>query len=228
MSLNRNIYNIGSSYNVMNTISPKISYLNKIGLHDSDEMDKFCENPYNDNPLERQKAPISLNSHKYIYVKNPVINSCNGCGYMYPMDGRMTDNRGMPTILDKPAQVGWVSMDDVSNIDNRSYRAFYDNYSQMNNGNMAYYFDESIAQPFFGPVYTLSSTVDKTIFVDPMGSHKPEYFKKPVTSNSNNVSKDQATRDELSFRDDIISKQQSKYNRTSWTNLNVRPQGVGC
>jgi hypothetical protein len=91
----------------------------------------------------------------------------------------------------------------------------------MNNANVSYYYDKSISQPFYGPVYTISSTVDKTVLVDPMDSYKPMYFKKPISSTMNNVSRDQATKDQLAYRDDLISLQQSKYNKTSWVNFNV-------
>jgi len=190
--INRNIYNISDNYEVMNNRPAQLGFMNKIGLTD---------------------AP------NYTTVKNQVLRDC--CGYQYPGDGRMKDSRGLEITLDKPAQIGWVDMDQTLDIDNSNYRNFYDNYEQMNNGQISYYIDKSISQPFFAPVYALSSTVDKTIFVDPMGSHKPTYFKKPISTTLHNVSKDQATRDQLAFRDDIMSLQQSLYNRTSWVNLNT-------
>jgi hypothetical protein len=190
--MNRNIYNISDTYEVMNSKPAQLGFLNKIGLR---------------------------NAPNYTIVKNEVLRDC--CGYQYPNDGRMKDARGMEITLDRPAQIGWVGMDETLNIDNSNYRNFYDNYEQMNNAQISYYVDKSISHPFFGPVYALSSTVDKTIFVDPMGSHKPTYFKNPISSSLNNVSADQATRDQLSFRDDIMSKQQGLYNRTSWVNLNM-------
>lgn len=229
MSLNRNIYNIGSSYNVMNNKQPTIKFLNKTGISDTEPLTNFCEEPYNNDAHYRSMGHITANASKYITVVNPIRNSCNGCSYMYPYDGKSSfDMRGSKVILDKPAQKIHIHMDDVSRIDNRAYKSFYNNYGEMNNANTSYYYDESISQPFYNPVYTLSSTVDKTILETPMGSRWPQYFKNPVLSTNNNVSQDQATRDALSFRDDIISKQQSLYNRTSWTNLNVAPMSSGC
>lgn len=145
-------------------------------------------------------------------------------GYFYPMDGRVVDNvRGMRLILDRPAVVGSVDMDLVSNFDNSNYAANYKTYSDIRNGQIAYYVDPSHSQPFENPVYTLSSTVDKFIRKDPMDSVKPEYIKTPITTTLYNVSKDQQTRDTLWFREDIISRQQNKYNRTDWTNRWVVP-----
>jgi hypothetical protein len=68
--------------------------------------------------------------------------------------------------------------------------------------------------------------VDKTIRIDPMDSVKPEYIKTPVTSTLHHVSRDQQTRDALFFREDLMSRQQNLYNRTSWTNRWVAPENI--
>lgn len=207
----------------MNTQNSRVKFLNKTGAWDSLPMDNFCQDKYDDSPEYRQKGPLARNATKHVELK---IN--NNTYYTYPMDGRTQDSRGMKMIFDKPSQSTWVPMDEVDRIDNRDYKAFYNNYSQMNNGSMGYYFDTSISQPFYGPIYTLSSTVDKTVLVDPMESHKPQYFKKPLGSTQNNISRDQATKDNLTWREDLISRQQAKYNKTSWTNFNIKPQGDEC
>jgi hypothetical protein len=141
-------------------------------------------------------------------------------GIFYPSDGRIIDSvRDMRTILDKPAEVGSVNMDLVSQFDNSNYASNYHTYSDIKNGQIAYYVDPSISQPFFAPVYTLSSYVDKTIFKDPMDSIKPEYMKTPITSTLySTCPSSQTTRDALFFREDLMARQQNLYNRTSWTN----------
>jgi len=138
--------------------------------------------------------------------------------YFYGWDSRLVDARGSRLVLDQPAKVGAVDMNDVYKIDNKNYGGVYNNYQQMNHGNIAYYVDSSVSQPFFDPVYTLSSTISKEIFTDPMSNAKPEY-NKIVNSTLNSVVDDQHTRDQLSFREDLMSRQQNLYNRTSWTNL---------
>jgi hypothetical protein len=90
-------------------------------------------------------------------------------------------------------------------------------YDDIKNGQITYYTDSSTDQPFYAPVYTLSSTVDKVIRKDPMDSVKPEYIRTPITSTMNSVSRDQFTKDALSHREDIMSLQQNLYNRTKWT-----------
>ncbi len=138
--------------------------------------------------------------------------------YYYPNDGRVIDTvRNIPLLLDKPALSGSVKMDDTAYIDNRNYGARYRDYRDIKNGQITYYVDQSIEHPFYSPVYTLSSTVDKVIRKDPMDSVRTEYIKKPITSSLHHVSNDQFTRDTLSHREDLMSLQQSLYNRTKWT-----------
>lgn len=139
------------------------------------------------------------------------------CGIIYDNDARVVDQRGMRIILDRPALVGEVNMDDVYNIDNKGYGGTYETYNQINNGNVMYYVDQSVSQPFYDPVYTLSSTVKKEILLDPMTNPKPEYSK-TVDSTLYGVVNDQYARDQLTFREELMSRQQNLYNRTSWTN----------
>jgi hypothetical protein len=153
-----------------------------------------------------------------------VNNSIGGKGVYYPSDGRIVEAvRDIKTILDKPAETGSVNMDLVSTFDNSNYGSVYRTYSDIKNGQISYYVDPSVSQPFIAPVYTLSSYVDKTIFKDPMDSVKPEYIKRPLTSTLYSSSALQDTRDALSFREDIMSRQQNLYNRTSWVNRWVKP-----
>lgn len=187
------LYNINSSYKVMEE-QPKrneaIHFISQLGLQ----------------PMEDYKM-IDMTSGE------------NKKGYYYVYDGRVVDApRSIRMTLNEPAMVGAVDMDQVAYIDNSNYGGVYKTYSDIKNGQIAYYVNQDISQPFFNPVYTLSSYVDKTIRLDPMDSPKPEYIKTPITSTFHSISKDQATRDELSFREDLMSRQQNLYNRTSWTN----------
>lgn len=188
---NGRLYNVSKGYQVMNELEQnedKIHFLSTMGLY---------------------------NMQDYKVVDNPI----GGKGYHYVQDGRVVDAaRNIRMVLDQPAKVGAVDMNFVANFDNSNYLANYKTYSDIKNGQISYYVNKDVAQPFIYPVYTLSSYVDKTIRVDPMGSVKPEYIKTPVASTLHSVSKDQATRDELSFREDLMSRQQNLYNRTSWTN----------
>lgn len=191
-----NLYRVGNSYQLMDErakTSDTIHFISKMGLY----------------PMQDYKV-----------VDNPI----GGKGYYYVQDGRVVDSaRNIRMVLDKPAEVGSVSMDQVSTFDNSNYGSVYKSYSDIKNGQISYYINNDVAQPFISPVYTLSSYVDKTIRIDPMDSPKPEYIKTPISSTLYSVSKDQSTRDQLSFREDLMSRQQNLYNRTSWTNRWIAP-----
>jgi hypothetical protein len=185
---------------------------------------------YNRNGLET----VNGKGHDLLTrVKNPCSNDlCRledgpQAGYSYPNDGRMKDGaRGIDTVLDRPATVGFFGdymTDTVTRDYSGSYKGIYQNYNEMNNAQITYYVDQSTAQPFFSPVYTLSSYVDKVVFVDPMDSVKPQYYKTPVTSTLNSVCSDQFCRDQLSHRENLMASQSSLYNRTSWVNRRVTP-----
>lgn len=188
-----NLYNLSSDYITMADKPSSTQYLNRLGL----------------TPMPDYKVKKTYG---------------NRDGYFYPNDGRIVDiPRGIKTVLDAPASVGSVDMDLVSSFDNRNYGAVYQTYSDINNGQIAYYIDPSQSQPFEYPNYSISSNVDKIIRKDPMDSVKPEYIKKPITSTLYNMSNDQQTRDALFFREDIMSRQQNRYNRESWLNRWVKP-----
>lgn len=175
------------------------------------------------NPMNRQNQNVEfINRLGLTPMMDYHLKENNGKEtYVYGWDSRMVDARGMRLELDQPAKVGAVNMDDVYKIDNSGYGGVYKNYMEMNNGQIAYYVDQSVSQPFFDPVYTLTSTVDKEILLDPMTNPKPDYSKS-VNSTLNSVVNDQYARDQLSFREEIMSRQQNLYNRTSWTNRWVK------
>jgi hypothetical protein len=201
---NLNSYEISDSYQLMNERPANLHVFNRLGLEVQPDF-KVVENPC-------QSCAISTHGP-------------NIPGFTYPTDGRTKDCRGMETVLDRPATSGFVGnfMKDTYYRDYKNYTNSYKNYSDMNNAQITYYVDHSISQPFFEPVYTLSSNVDKTLFIDPMDSAKPQYYKTPVSTTLNSVVADQFARDQLSFRENLMASQSSKYNRTSWTNRFASP-----
>jgi hypothetical protein len=189
-----NLYSVSSSYQLMNETDRNVKNINKNGL-----------------------IPVQCG---YVKVATPYCDKKNpaGKGYFYPNDGRVIDPiRNIPLILDRLAESGSVHVNDVAKFDNTNYGSKYKSYSDIKNGQITYYTDSSTDQPFYAPVYTISSTVDKVIRKDPMDSVKAEYIRTPITTTMNSVSRDQFTKDALSHREDLMSLQQNLYNRTKWT-----------
>lgn len=187
------LYQVGADYDTFANLPVTTEYLNRLGLT---AMPDYARMP----------TPLGTD------------------GYFYPMDGRIIDTaRGMPIILDRPAAVGHVDMSLVNTFDNSNYGAVYGSYSDIRNGQIGYYVDAADAQPFSYPVYSIPSTVEKVIRKDPMDAIKPEYIKTPAMSTLHALSNDQQTRDALSFREDLMSLQQSRVNRERWQNRWVEP-----
>lgn len=187
------LYQVGQDYDTFANLPVTTQYLNRLGLT---EMPDY----------RRMPTPYGTQ------------------GYFYPMDGRIMDTaRGIPIVLDRPAAVGSVDMDIVNRFDNSNYGSVYGTYSDIRNGQIGYYVDQADSQPFSNPVYSIPSTVEKVIRKDPMDAIKPEYIKTPIASTLHMLSNDQQTRDVLSFREDLMSRQQSRVNRESWQNRWVEP-----
>jgi len=171
---------------------------------------------------ELNKDGLRISKNTMMNYKTPCKsnNSSEPFGFVYENDGRVTDNRRwLRTILNTPAQVGFDgTMNDVCKLNNKKYGGIYDNYSDIQNGQITYYVDSSIAQPFFEPIYILPSLVEKNIFVDPMGSRKPEYKKIPVASTFNDLKIDRESQDQIFYRENLMASQQGLHNRSSWTN----------
>jgi hypothetical protein len=144
--------------------------------------------------------------------------ACGGKGYWAAFDARLIDSfRGEKTILDRPSLQGSIPLNSIYDKKYENYGKNYTNYRSINAGQIQYYNDKSIGDPFFQPVYTIRSGTVARVFKDPMDSLKPYYDKIPDQKTLHNLSDDQQTRDTLSFREDIMSKQSSLMNRMKYT-----------
>ena len=129
-------------------------------------------------------------------------------------DGRLVDTgRGgfTQTLDSKPTQVFYdLIHDNISqNKELNSYGLGYKSYESTNGGQIQYYVDKEIADPFFSPVYGIKSNGTGVLWEDPMNSRKVQFLKDYPTENQGCLSWIQ---DSSSFRDDITSLQQNKFN----------------
>ena len=103
------------------------------------------------------------------------------------------------------------------------YGQNYRTYSDINAGQILYYVDKSIQEPFFSPNFIAPAETSRVVYKDPMDAIKPEYIRKPVF-NTNPVGPPRDVfEDDLSFlqdtnahREDIISKQMAVRNQQRW------------
>ncbi len=154
-------------------------------------------------------------------------------------DPRLVDQiRGYTMTLDRPPYNSEVPLSETYSKEYLNYGKNYKDYGNIHAGQIMYYYDKSIQQPFFEPVFTINSNVNSYLYKDPMDNYKPYYthettnkFNPMIDSDPKNLcrytsdtKKDTSLTTGLSFiydtnyhREDIISKQMDLTNRTKYT-----------
>lgn len=96
------------------------------------------------------------------------------------------------------------------NGDNQVNAQEYRSYKDLHGGQVTYYVDDYLTQPYFSPNYQIRSTIAPRVFVDPMGSVKPEYNRRPIMQRASYLSDYTFDQDQIGFREDIMSLQSRK------------------
>lgn len=153
-------------------------------------------------------------------VYKPAIGFCeasvNNHNMYTTQDARLFDSpRAMQLYLDVPPTDSSVWMDDVYNpsLVPRSYSVPYKNYEGIEGGQIRYYVDKDVAPAFRKQIYNMDGVTRIDMFTTPMGKVEPMFYLQPDQYTHNNVSKDTFARDQLFFRNDIISLQQRGHNK---------------
>jgi hypothetical protein len=139
--------------------------------------------------------------------------------YTSPDPRLMDPMRNTRKWLDRPPINGHVNMDDVYNEKLANYGENYGDYSTVNTGQIMYYNDKSIENPFFYPVFEQGSTVEAKLYRDPMGSIQPIYDWKacPVKRDIPYTEKSLSSIEDSQFhRQDIMSTQMRQTNRSRY------------
>ena len=131
---------------------------------------------------------------------------------------------GQVLTLDRPPIETQPDLDTISTDKKlNNYGQGYRTYSDISAGQIMYYVDKSIEDPFFLPIFATSAKSFGTLYQDPMGAMKPRYDRKPLTcTNHLNTTRNNYSgglswiEDSQEFREDIISKQMAKNNQQRW------------
>jgi hypothetical protein len=121
--------------------------------------------------------------------------------------------RNIRTRLDRPSMTGSLPL-------SRIYDApILDNYTphNVNNGQITYYIDNSIKDPYYRPVYDLPSMTVSYAYTDPMTSEKPHYSLVHPNQSIYGYSPLSSINDSTFHRENLIASQQAKYNQTRIT-----------
>lgn len=160
----------------------------------------------------------------FIGVQNNGV--CGGLAYTSKLpDSKARDPaRGTLMYFDRPPLVGQVDECDVYNERYRGYGNTYRTYSDINTGQIQYYYDKSQEDAYYKPIYDITSEVNSYLYTDPMGVVKPVYNKCEVDYGSNCPVGQRAKQyggftsinDSCIHREDIMSKQQRVNNQQRW------------
>jgi len=149
---------------------------------------------------------------------------CNNIQYK-SRDPRLYDEgHAQWTTLNSPPIDGNVRLKNVYNKNLENYGQKYKGYSDINSGQVLYYIDKEIAEPFFNPLFSYRSTYSKNIYKDPMDNIKPEYIRQVPYKNPT-VQKCAITNpyclswinDSTQFREDLLTTQMAKRNQQKYS-----------
>lgn len=126
--------------------------------------------------------------------------------------------------LDRPPMDGNVRLKDIYDKSLTNYGKSSNQYTDINDGQITYYVNKSRSNPFYSPLFAQPAEQVSAIYVDPMGSVKPEYTRNPIVDTDNPMT---STRNEfqynLSFiedsqshREDLLALQMRQRNAQRW------------
>ena len=130
-----------------------------------------------------------------------------------------TAHDGMKLTLDRPPIFGEVRLKDIyvePTLENYGKR--YKNYSDIKAGQIMYYFDKSIEDTYFHPIFENDAVALGRNYVDPMNSYKPSYERIPIRKNQPLYPGGLSSIADIDeHREDIISLQMRPQNRTKYS-----------
>ena len=187
---------------------------------------KYIKNTTNCSEIPNQDLYLksyrqTLNDNRNVVTKQFALNYDKS---YYPVsstewsscDPRLVDQvRGIKTTLSRPPLKLDVNCD-LTNIDYNGKVTSYPTLNDINIGDYIYYYNEDLSQPFIPTNFSIPARIKKELFIDPMTSVKPQYYReKEIYS----VGCDQPTRDQLTFREDMMERFLRKPNQRSWQNF---------
>jgi len=158
----------------------------------------------------------------------PVEGKSDGCPPLqfYSNDPRLISSAhdGQVLTLDRPPLVSSMQLDKIASDKNLDgYGQNYNTYSDVNAGQIVYYIDKSIEDPFFLPNFVTTAQTDSYLYQDPMGAIKPQYMRRPIFDDNVVAQKRDNyegglswMQDSLGHRQDLTSLQRRKFNETRY------------
>lgn len=174
-----------------------------------------CNNLATTFTYPKRSGVLNPQSYKFSEGMCETSSECNNKSYTI-QDARLFDNRrAIQTKLDVPPYDGSVWMDDVYNSKYvpSSYNNQYSNYEDITSGQIRYYIDPEVAPAIRKQIYNLPNLTYVDMYKTPMNKIEPMFYMLPYKEGIENSSCDSFTRDQLLYRNDLISLQQRGHNK---------------
>ena len=163
------------------------------------------------------KEAKGYTAEKSRYIDTPVYDNVN--------DSRMINSAtGQRIKLSHPPIDGELPLSEMYNKRRVRHGGPLGSYASVGSGQIVYYVDDSIRDAFFQPNFTQKVETIGIDYVDPMGSHKPQYYRVPLkyTNQVTHPSKTDeefglsSLRDSTIHREDIMASQMRVRNQQRW------------
>lgn len=172
-------------------------------------------NHYTLEPTNEQGYCI-LNPQAIASKLTPCYNEtkCNGNkAYTCPTDPRLFDAaRGFAVAIDSPP----ISVTQCTAGDTTNYGKGYSNYNDINAGQITYYIDKSIKDPYYHPIFYNVAATERTMDIDPMDRRSVVYPRIPVYCRENEMCLSAVT-DISELREQLMALQMRPRNRERYT-----------
>ena len=108
-------------------------------------------------------------------------------------------------------------LEDIYGESNDVKTGYYNSYKDIKGGSLIYYTDLDNDLPYTSPVFQIQAFNRPSVLKDPMDSTKTYYIRVPIPSEIADISDYSFDRDQMEFREDLISKQQEVFLKNNYT-----------
>jgi hypothetical protein len=186
------------------TIQPS-DYENKKDVEIFINKDKIVTNKKNNYDFKTIKNGIDSKKDMYFAIDDPRL-----------IDGRRNELYFTDSI--PLGQGGIVNFDKIYSDEYADYGKKYENYSDINIGNIIYRTDTGQdSEPFKNPNFVIKAGIKYNLYENPMQNIQAEYTRTPFSrEHGDELSRLEFTRMSMEHREDLMATQDNKYNARKW------------
>ena len=166
---------------------------------------------------------IELNRENFQLVKSRDFEkktSPDGITGFTSMDTRTYNSpRAQYIYLDQPPLYlkNTQPLEDIYGEKNDVKTGYYNSYKDIKGGSLIYYSSLDNDLPYRSPIFQIQAMNRPSVLKDPMDGTKTYYTRVPIPSETEKISEYSFDRDQMEFREDLISKQQEVFYKNNYT-----------